>query len=302
MNKNKTKKISETYISEEGMNDLWNVWYSELHNGLSGLTVKIDRIVESTTSEFQRIDVLETKDFGKMLVLYGSLMVCDNDNNAYNEMLAHVPLFVHSSPQQVVIIGGGDCGTLTEVLKHPTVETCTMCEIDKKVVETSKKYFPYLTEGLKDPRANVLFQDGKKFINEATELFDIILLDLSDPVGPAADLFQKTFHQQVYDRLHDDGIMVAQTESPLYNKETVTTLYRNLHQIFPIVRMFTCFMPIYPSGFWSFAFCSKKYDPLKDFNRKRYDQLQLKTHYYNDETHIGSFALPQFVKELLKKI
>lgn len=295
----KKSSIKDKYIAEEGMADLWNVWYSELHNGASGLTLKINRVVESLESEFQRIDVVENDDFGKLLVLYGSLMVCDNDNNAYNEMIAHVPLFCHPDPKEVLIIGGGDCGALTEVLKHPKVERCTMCEIDRLVVETSKKHFPRLTAGLDDPRANPLFADGKKFVEDSTDKFDLILLDLSDPVGPAADLFQKEFHQQVHDTLTDNGIMVAQTESPYYNKETVHAMYRNLRQIFPVVRMYTCFMPIYPSGFWSFAFCSKGIDPLKDFDSDRYDRLKLETRYYNSETHRGSFALPQFVKELI---
>ncbi len=296
---NKNNSIKKTYIQEEGMSDLWNVWYSELHNGQSGLTIKVDRIIESTQSEFQRIDILDTKDFGKMLVLYGSLMVCDNDNNAYNEMLAHVPLSVHPSPKQVVIIGGGDCGTLTEVLKYPDVSTCTMCEIDEKVVEISKRHFPQLTTGLDDSRANLLFSDGKKFLEETEKRFDIALLDLSDPIGPAADLFQKSFHQTVFDRLNDDGIMVAQSESPFYNKETVQAMYKNLKEIFPIVRMYLCFMPIYPSGFWSFAFCSKKYDPLDDFDANSFDHTVMKTKYYNAEIHKSAFGLPQFVSELI---
>lgn len=295
----KKVSIEETYIHEEGMQDLWNVWYSELHDGLSGLTIKVDRIVESLHSDFQRIDVLETRDFGKMLVLYGSLMVCDRDNNAYNEMLAHVPVYVHPNPERVLIIGGGDCGCLTEVLKHPEVGSCTMCEIDRMVVEVSKKYFPDLTAGAADPRATVVFEDGKKFIEDSEERFDLVLLDLSDPVGPAAELFQKKFHQRVFDRLHDDGIMVAQSESPYYNAETVQQMYRNLRDIFPIVRMYTCFMPIYPSGFWSFAFCSKKYDPLKDFDRARCEKQKLVTKYYNADEHVGSFSLPQFVKDLI---
>lgn len=289
------------YIKEEGMSDLWNVWYSELHEGQSGLTIKVDKIIESVVSDFQRIDVLQTKDFGKMLVLYGSLMVCDNDNNAYNEMLAHVSLFTHPSPKKVLIIGGGDCGTLTEVLKHPEVESCTMCEIDQMVVEVSKKYFPNLTKGIDDPRANLIFDDGKKYIEETEEKFDIVLLDLSDPIGPAADLFQKEFHQKVYDCLNDDGIMIAQSESPFYNKETVKALYKNFNEIFPIAKMYTCFMPIYPSTYWSFVFCSKKYDPIENFDQTRYDKLNLETKYYNDQVHKASFALPQFVKEIIKK-
>lgn len=295
------KNINETYITEDGMSDLWNVWYSELHDGLSGLTIKIDRVIESKQSEFQRIDVIDSKDFGKLLVLYGSLMVCDNDNNSYNEMITHPALFTHPKPEKVLIIGGGDCGALTEVLKHPDVKECTMCEIDKMVVEVSKVHFPYLTKGLDDPRANLLIQDGKKFIEEGTDLYDIIILDLSDPIGPAADLFQKEFHQKVHDRLKDDGILVAQSESPFYNKKTVKALFENFSDIFPIAKMFTCFMPIYPSSLWSFGFCSKKYDPIENFNQGKYDKLKLKTRYYNDEIHKGSFALPQFIKDFLNE-
>ncbi len=226
-------------------------------------------------------------------------MVCDNDNNAYNEMISHIPLFVHPAPKEVLIIGGGDCGALTEVLKHPGVGRCTMCEIDKMVVETAEKHFPYLTRGITDGRAKLVFEDGKNFIERGRSQFDIIMLDLSDPVGPAADLFQKSFHKKVHDQLHDDGIMIAQTESPFYNKATVKAMYKNLREIFPIVRMYTCFMPIYPSTYWSFAFCSKKYDPLNDFDQARYDKLKLKTRYYNDDIHRASFALPQFVRDLI---
>ena len=291
--------MEDLYITEEGMADLWNVWYSELHDGQSGLSLKLDRLVESTVSPFQRIDVVHNVDFGKLLVLYGSLMVCENDNNAYNEMLAHVPLFSHPSPKEVLIIGGGDCGCLTEVLSHPDVKRCTMCEIDEKVVEVCKRHFPHLTKGASDKRANLVFDDGKKFIEETDEKFDIILLDLSDPVGPAADLFQKKFHKKVYECLNEDGIMVAQSESPFFNKKTVKQMYKNLFDIFPIVKMYTCHMPIYPSALWSFAFCSKKYDPIENFLEQSAKNHKSKTKYYNAEVHRGSFALPQFARELL---
>ncbi|UCE25936.1 MAG: polyamine aminopropyltransferase [Candidatus Zixiibacteriota bacterium] len=292
--------MDDTYISEEGMTDLWNVWYSELLDGQSGLTLKVNRIIDSRESSFQRIDVIENQDFGKLLVLYGSLMVADNDNNSYNEMISHVPLFAHPAPSQALIIGGGDCGALTEVMKHPEVEQCTMCEIDKMVVETAEKHFPRLTRGLTDARSKVVFEDGKSYIERGSNQYDVIMLDLSDPVGPAADLFQKKFHQRVFEQLKDDGIMVAQTESPFYNRKTVEALYENLREIFPIVKMYTCFMPIYPSGLWSFAFCSKKYDPIDDFDQERYDRLQLDTQYYNDRIHRACFALPEFVVRLMK--
>jgi spermidine synthase len=287
-------------VSEPSMTELWNVWYSELHEGLSGLTVKVDRVVESLQSDFQRIDILESKDFGRLLVLYGSLMAADRDNNAYNEMITHVPLFTHPNPKRALIIGGGDCGALTEILKHPEVQECVMCEIDKMVVEVSKKYFPYLTTGADDPRATLVFQDGKEYIANGKDKFDVIMLDLSDPVGPAEELFQEPFYRNVYNRLNDDGILVAQSESPFFNQRSVKGIYANLRAVFPSVQMYTCFMPIYPSAFWSFAFCSKKYDPIRNFDRARWDRLKLKTRYYNADIHTAAFALPEFVKELIR--
>ncbi len=287
-------------VSEPGMTELWNVWYSELHEGLSGFTVKVDRVVESLQSDFQRIDVLESRDFGRLLVLYGSLMAADRDNNAYNEMITHVPLFTHPNPKRALIIGGGDCGALTEILKHPEVQECVMCEIDKMVVEVSKKYFPYLTTGADDPRAKLVFQDGKEYIVNGRDKFDVIMLDLSDPVGPAEELFQEPFYRNVYNRLNDDGILVAQSESPFFNQRSVKGIYANLKAVFPSVQMYTCFMPIYPSAYWSFAFCCKKYDPIRNFDRARWDRLKLKTRYYNADIHTAAFALPEFVKELFR--
>ncbi len=297
--KGKKKDVSEKYIIESSMEDLWYVWFTELHLGNSGITVKIKRLVESVQSKFQRIDILEAEDFGKMLVLYGSIMVAENDLSSYNEMITHVPLFTHPKPDKVLIIGGGDGGALTNVMKHPEVKKGVMCEIDKTVVEVSKRHFPKLAKGFDDKRARLVFRDGKKYIENGKEKFDVILLDLSDPIGPAAELFQKSFHRNVFDRLNEDGIMVAQSESPYYNELTVEQMYRNLREIFPIVKMYTAFVPIYPSCYWSFAFCSKKYHPIVDFDIERYKKLKLKNNYYNMDMHIGSFALPEFVKKMI---
>ncbi len=293
-------KVNDEYIREDSMEDLWNVWFTELHQGKSGLTFKVTRIVESTESEFQRIDVIETEEFGKALVLYGSLMVAEGDTNAYNEMISHVPLFVHSNPAEVLVIGGGDGGCVTNVLMHSDVKRCTICEIDGQVIETSKRHFPRLAAGFDDPRCRIILSDGKKHIEDTQEKYDVIILDLSDPIGPAAELFQRTFHQSVHDRLRDDGIMIAQSESPLFNPKTVRTMYANLKAIFPVVRMYTCLMPIYPSCYWSFAFCSKKYHPLDDFDESRYAKTDLTAcTYYNKDIHFGSFGLPQYVKQLV---
>jgi len=295
----KRGKGAEPYIEESSMTDLWDLWMTELHQGKSGLTVKVNELAESYQSKFQRIDILDTADFGKMLVLYGSMMVADRDLTSYNEMITHVPLFTHPRPNNVLIIGGGDCGALTNVVKHPEVKKVTMCEIDRMVVEVCKRHFPHLTAGTKDRRAKLVFRDGKDFIAKGKEKFDIIMLDLSDPVGPAADLFQKKFHQQVYNRLNSDGILVAQSESPYFNPETVKQMYRNLRDIFPIVKMYTAHVPIYPSAYWSFAFCSKRYHPIDDFDAERYKRLKLKNNYYNADVHLGAFCLPEYVKKLI---
>ena len=292
---------NDDYIREDSMENLWNLWLTELHQGKSGLTFKIARILEGTETEYQRIEIVETEEFGKALVLYGSLMVAERDTGAYNEMIAHVPLFVHARPGDVLVIGGGDGGCVTNVLMHADVKRCTLCEIDEKVIEVSRRHFPRLTKGLDDPRCRIMISDGKKFIETTDEKFDVVLLDLSDPIGPAAELFQKSFHQTVFDRLRDDGIMVAQSESPLFNPTTVAAMYANLKSIFPIVRMYTCLMPIYPSCFWSFAFCSKKYHPLDDFDDARYRAADLDVcTYYNKDVHFGSFALPEYVKRLVR--
>lgn len=292
-------KVPDTYIIESSMEDLWNVWFTELHLGNSGITVKVKRLVETTQSKFQRIDILDTEDFGKMLVLYGSIMVAEKDLHSYNEMITHVPLFTHPKPDKVLIIGGGDGGALTNIMKHPEVKKAVMCEIDRKVTELSIKHFPKITGGFADKRAKVVFRDGQEYITKTKEKFDIIILDLSDPVGPAAELFQKKFHKKIFNRLNKDGIMVAQSESPYYNDATVRHMYRNLREIFPIVKMYTAYVPIYPSCFWSFAFCSKKYHPIIDFDIDRYKKLKLKNNYYNLDMHIGSFALPEFVKKII---
>ncbi|RME31957.1 MAG: polyamine aminopropyltransferase [Candidatus Zixiibacteriota bacterium] len=286
-------------VKAEGVEDPWNLWYTELHKGVVGQTFKIERVLESRESAIQRIDVLENPWFGKMLALYGSLMVAENDHNAYNEMITHVPLFVHPAPKRVLIIGGGDCGALTEVMKHSEVEACTMCEIDAEVVATARRHFPALTRGLEDPRAEVVYRDGKEFIRESKTQFDVIILDLSDPIGPAQALFQKPFHQELFNRLNDDGILVAQAESPLFNGDAMKPMYLNLKDIFPIVKPYTCLMPIYPSSYWAFMFCSKTYDPISDRRDDGWAQLADKTRYYNPETHEAAFALPQFVKKLL---
>lgn len=283
-------------ISESSMSDLWNVWFTELHRRRAGLTVKIKQLLYTGKSPYQRIDVLDTYEFGRMLVLYGSIMVTEKDEFVYHEMLAHVPLFAHPRPRRVLIIGGGDGGTLREVMKHKQVRA-TMVEIDEAVVQTSQKYLPSIGTAFKNPRAQVLFEDGERWLARCQEKFDVILVDASDPVGPAEVLFQKPFHKQVARCLAPGGIFVTQSESPFFHQKTVSAIQRNLREIFKVVRPYTAAIPTYPSGFWSFTLCSDRTDPVAGFRESRVKAAGLKLKYYNAGIHRACFALPSFMLE-----
>lgn len=283
---------------EVSMEDLWNIWFSELHRKSAGLTVKIKDILFSGKSDFQRIEVFDTEVFGRVLVLYGSIMISERDEFIYHEMITHVPLNVHPMPERVLIVGGGDGGTVREVLKHKEVRKVTVVEIDRMVVEVCKKFFPEISAGFDDPKVEVIYNDGARFMAETRELFDVIIVDSSDPVGPAEVLFQKQFYENAYRRLKDDGIMVAQTESPFYDREAISKIYRSFKQVFPIVRMYIASIPTYPSGLWSFGFCSKRFHPIEHFKESRVEIGGLR--YYNPEIHKASFSLPNFVKELVE--
>lgn len=286
-------------IREDSMTDLWNVWFSELHQNRAGLTVKVKQLLYSGESPFQRIDILDTYEFGKMLVLYGSIMITEKDEYMYHEMLGHVPMFTHPDPRQVLVIGGGDGGTIREVLKHPEVERATLVEIDEMVVRKSQEFFPEVAGQLTNPKCRVLFEDGEKYLANTQEKYDVILCDSADPIGPAEVLFQKNFQQMAYDCLNDDGIFVTQSESPYFHQRTLKRVYDNLCQIFPIVKVYWAYMPTYPSGVWSYTLCSKKHDPLIGFDQARYQRVNLETRYYNDDIHRASFMLPNFLKTLL---
>lgn len=285
-------------VREESMENLWNMWFTELHKGRVGLTLKVSRVLYSEVSDFQRIDVIETEQFGRALVLYGSIMITEKDEFVYHEMISHVPLNVHPKPARVMIIGGGDGGTLREVMKHEQVEHATMVEIDRQVVEVSQRFFPQVGTAFGHPKAHVVYDDAAHFVAHTDQIYDVILGDISDPIGPAEILFQRAFYQGVCDRLADDGIFVPQTESPLFNQESIRKIYQNLRAVFPLVRMYLAHVPTYPSALWSFAFCSKRYDPLADFEPARDVLPGLR--YYNADIHRGSFALPNYVQALIE--
>ncbi|MEM7645911.1 MAG: polyamine aminopropyltransferase, partial [Pseudomonadota bacterium] len=249
-------------------------------------------------SDFQQVELVETQEHGKLLAHDGMIMVTEKDEFVYHDMMAHVPLFTHPNPKNVLVIGGGDGGTVREVLKHPSVEKVTMVEIDGMVVDVCKKYIPQTAGMLEDSRVTLLIQDGVKFMKESTETFDVILVDSSEPIGPATPLFNIDFYKDIYDRLSDNGIVVSQGESPYYDMKMQKVLMGILKEVFPKVHIYNYCNMSYPSGLWSFTYASKGLCPFVDFDPQK---VKGTFEYYSPEIHWGSFQLPQFMFDAHKE-
>jgi len=274
------------------------LWFTEKHKKNSGITLKVKTALFHGKSEYQVIDVLDTFEFGRMLLLDGLVMITERDEFVYHEMITHIPICVHPAPSNILVIGGGDGGTIREILRHSEVKRADLVEIDKLVIEKSMEFFPSVSSKLKDPKVNIIVKDGIRYIKEHRNEYDVIIIDSTDPIGPGEGLFKREFYKSVFDSLKEDGIMVAQTESPFVNENLVANIFKNIKAIFPIVKMYTASIPTYPGGYWSFSFGSKKYDPIKDFNQKRAADIQAQLKYYNSDIHKASFALPNFVQKL----
>ncbi len=277
------------------------LWFTELHGKDYGITIKINKVLKSIQTKFQKLDVYETEGFGKLLTLDDLVMVTERDEFIYHEMIVHVPLFCHKLPETVLVIGGGDGGTVREILKHKTVKHIDMVEIDEEVVKAAKEFFPTLSSELDNPKVNLHFKDGVKFVQNIQNVYDIIIIDSTDPINIGEGLFTTEFYKNCFNALKENGILTNQSESPFHNQDWVENIYKKLNKVFPIVKMYIAAVPTYPSGVWSFAFCSKNTNPIDDFKKERFKEYNLKLKYYNDEIHKGSFAVPNFAKELIKK-
>ncbi|MCK5825986.1 MAG: polyamine aminopropyltransferase [Desulfuromusa sp.] len=276
-----------------------DLWYTEKHSDNVGITIKTSKSLFSGNSEFQQLDIVETLEFGRMMLLDGLVMVTERDEFIYHEMIVHPALFTHPRPKKILVIGGGDGGSIREIMKHPEIELAVLCEIDSLVIEKSIEFLPSMASEIdgNNPRVKLHVDDGLAYIRAHQNEFDIILVDSTDPIGPAVGLFEESFYQLVFSALKDDGIMIAQSESPFYHAEIQKNIYRNIRAVFPIVEMYQAFIPTYPSGFWSFAFSSKKYHPITDFDHDRAVTRDFHSRYYNENLHLGAFMLPTFARE-----
>lgn len=279
-----------------------DLWFSEFHTKNVKLSIKVTKQVCSVLSDYQKIDVFESDEFGRFLTLDGYMMLTERDEFIYHEMIVHTPMAVHPDCKRVLVIGAGDGGVIRELVKYKNVEQIDVCEIDKKVVDVCKEFMPKTACAFEDNRVYMYYQDGLKFVRKCENLYDLIIVDSTDPFGPGEGLFTKEFYGNCYKALKSDGIMINQHESPFYEQDAnaMQRAHKRIYSTFPISKVYQAFIPTYPSGHWLFGFASKKYDPILDLNEKEWQDLELRTRYYNTELHKGSFALPNYVKELLK--
>ncbi len=280
------------------MND--QMWHTDYHSPTRGLTFGYDQLLYKESSEYQTIEILHSPDFGKVMLLDGVLMLTERDEFVYHEMLCHPTLYTHPAARKVLIIGGGDCGTLKQVLSHPEVTEVVQVEIDPMVTRVAETWFPQLTEACKDPRASLVFGDGIAYMKQHKDEFDVILVDSTDPVGPAAGLFRKDFFRDCYAALKDDGILTIQSESPWIPalRDVISSTNRDLRSLFPFVFQYLAAVQTYQAGLWMYQMASKRYGPLEAETLRRLANTANDKHYYNPDIHTACFALPNFVGEL----
>lgn len=280
------------------------LWFTERHTPHVKFSIKVDRQLYCGQSEFQRIDVFDSKEFGRFLTLDGYMMLTEKDEFIYHEMIVHVPMAVHPNVKKALVIGAGDGGVLRELVRYPGIERIDLVEIDELVVEVCKKHLPQTACGFGDERVQVTYQDGLKYVRRREDEYDLIIVDSTDPMGPGEGLFTKEFYGNCFKALKEDGIMVNQHESPFYLEDAVAMqrAHKRIVESFPISRVYQAHIPTYPSGHWLFGFASKKYHPIKDLNAVKWNALGFKTKYYNTQLHAGAFALPNYVEEMLRDV
>ena len=276
------------------------LWYSEKHTDDVKLSIRVDEHLYSKQSEFQRIDILNTYEFGKILTLDGVVMLTEKDEFIYHEMITHVPMAVNPKINKVLVIGAGDGGTVNQLIRYSSLEKIDVVEIDRLVVEVCRQYFT-IAKSFDDPRVTIFYEDGLKFVRTVNNEYDLIIVDSTDPFGPGEGLFTKEFYGNCYKALKNNGILINQHESPYYSEDALAMMraHRKIASTFEIAKVYQAHIPSYPSGHWLFGFASKGFDPQTDVSA--WNKLNLKTKYYNTGLHDGCFKLPNYVLDMLEK-
>ncbi|OUM94869.1 MAG: spermidine synthase [Thermobacillus sp. ZCTH02-B1] len=273
------------------------LWLTEDEKENLKLSYRVRDVLFEEQSPFQHVMVLDSYDFGPMLVLDGVVQTTSVDGHIYNEMLAHMPLTLHPAPRRVLIIGGGDCGVAKEAAKYDVVETIDLVEIDEAVVRACRKHMPEVSGGEHpDPRIRHHYSDGVEFVKGRQGEYDVIIVDSSDPVGPAEQLFSSAFYRDLHAALDEGGLMVCQSQSPIFHRDVMLRTWERIGSLFPHVRMYTAVVPTYPGGLWSFTLGSKR--PLPAPEEIRFDK---EAFYVNENVLRASFALPAFLEKLIRE-
>jgi len=279
-----------------------DLWLEEKYKNFIGYRYKIKNTLFSGKSEFQSVDVVETEGLGKMLLNDGLVMVTEKDEFVYHDMITHVPMFTHPNPENVLIIGGGDGGTAREVLRHKSVKKCVMVEIDKMVVDACKEHISQTSKDLNHPKLELIIDDGLEYVKNTSLKFDVILIDSTDPIGPAAPLFNSAFYKNIKKCLSTNGIVVSQGESVFFESHMQQVLLGILGEHFSKVSIYNYSNLTYPGGLWSFTYASEVLDPIKNFDETRISASNLKFNYYNEQIHRAAFALPSFMREKVQHL
>ena len=280
-----------------------DLWYTEEHSKEAKFSIKVLRQLYSVQSPVQKIDILESEEFGRFFTLDGYMMVTEKDEFIYHEMIVHVAMATNLNIKKVLVIGAGDGGTVRELTRYPTIEHIDMVEIDKMVVDVCKEFLPQTACKLDDPRVHLYFEDGLRYIRSKENEYDLIIVDSTDPFGPGEGLFTKEFYGNCFKALTEDGILVNQHENAYYTSfaQSMRRAHCRIVNLFPICKVYQAHIPTYPSGHWLFGFASKKYDPVADLKADAWNQLGIYTRYYNTDLHRGCFALPTYINELLER-
>lgn len=281
-----------------------NTWFTERWTEDTKFSIKYDKKIEQVTSPFQKIDFYESKEWGTFFTLDDLMMVTQKDEFIYHDMIVHPALATNPEIKKVLVIGGGDGGTVRELTRYKHIEKIDMVEIDEQVVRLCQKYTPFTADKLTDERVNLFFEDGVKFVKDSKdESYDLILVDSTDPIGPGEGLFTTDFYNDCYRILSKEGILINQHESPYFDSyaHEMKRSHDKINKIFEISKVYQFHQAVYPSGHWLFGFASKKLDPINDIQKDKWESFGLKTKYYNTDLHIGSFMLPTYVKDMLNE-
>ncbi|MEG2520611.1 MAG: polyamine aminopropyltransferase [Christensenellaceae bacterium] len=278
-------------------------WFFEYFTEYAKFGIKIKEHLADTKSDFQKIDFYDSYEYGRFFTLDGYIMITQKDEFIYHEMIVHVPMAVCKNARRVLIIGGGDGGTVRELTRYAGIEHIDLVEIDEKVIDLCKEYFPQTACKLDDERVQIHVCDGIEYVKNNTQTYDLILVDSTDPIGVGEGLFTLDFYKDCYALLNAQGVLINQHESPYYENDAkqMVRAHEKLSKVFELCRVYQFHMPTYASGHWLFGFASKGIDPIKDLDEKAWNALGLQTRYYNTDLHKGCFCLPNYVLELLNQ-